>query len=662
MAVLSSGRLDYDGVSFVFGEGTPFPITGFKRGSSGFRSGDQDRPAGDGRYVGVDRKGAPTHALALAVLGEGVSQVEREAAARLLASRLAVAWNAPGVRGRVGAVAELTVGERSAIGRPREYVPDDDGLWDGTAEAALQFAAVDDRWYGRELVTRVTLVPPTPVQSFEWVGEVDASASVKRVNGEVVARNDFTNPNLVGDGTWAEVRRNVLLYPSLKGAVTGWNKNANTTFTPSPLGVEIVADSAIATDSSMLYRNNDEQSTAPSDSWAGSFFVENIGSVPVTLRARQYWHGAVLFGNGPTTTLGPGESGRLGVVAAAPAGTTHVRLTLGNIGGTMPAGAKIRVRHAINERSPVLGDYVDGATKPAGIVQPEDFRVRWLGTPNASESVMEIERVRGFTSANVIAGVSTKSGKRAVRLIPTGSSSDSYAAVTSGLTDLTALATIHLDGPMTGTTVRPRSVYLTPPQNFGETAPNVAGSYSFRRTTAGGTGPQQVRLYHGGSLGSGDVWWTDIGLFTAGYEGDVFSGSSAPIGSGLAIPADVPFVLGGSAGHADQIMQLGGDVEAFPVFDLHGPIVDPWIDVPGVGRLVMNVTLAYDQVLTVDTRPWRQVVLRDGDPVHGVISAAGVRLSELGMLPGSYRVIFGGYDPSGNSWLDVRVRPAYLSL
>lgn len=294
MAVLSSGRLDYGGVSFFFGKGTPFPITGFKRGSSGFRSGDQDRPSGDGRYVGVDRKGAPAHALSLALLGEGVSSVEREASARVLASQLAVVWNAPAVRGRVGAVAELTVGERSAIGRPREYVPDDDGLWDGTAEAALQFAAVDDRWYGPEQVTRVQFVPE-----------------------------------------------------------------------------------------------------------------------------------------------------------------------------------------------------------------------------------------------------------------------------------------------MTG---------------------------------------------------------------------------------GLPVPAEVPFVLGGGSGQADQIVQLGGDVEAFPVFELHGPIVDPWIDVPGVGRLVLNVTLAYDQVLTVDTRPWRQVVRRNGNPVHGVVSGAGARLSQMGMLPGSYQVIFGGYDPSGNSWLDVRVRPAYLSL
>lgn len=294
MAVLSSGRLDYDGVSFVFGEGTPFPITAFKRGGSSFREGDLERPFGDGRYVGVDRKGAPTHALSLALLGEGVSQGEREASARELASRVAVVWNAPSVRGRVGAVAELTVGERSAIGRPREYAPNDDGLWDGTGEAALQFAAVDDHWYGPEQVTRVQFVPET----------------------------------------------------------TG----------------------------------------------------------------------------------------------------------------------------------------------------------------------------------------------------------------------------------------------------------------------------------------------------------------------GLPVPADVPFVLGGGTGQADQIVQLGGDVAAFPVFELHGPIVDPWIDVPGVGRLVFTVTLAYDQVLTVDTRPWRQVVRRDGNPIHGAVSAAGSRMSEMGMPPGSYRVIFGGYDPSGNSWLDVWVRPAYLSL
>lgn len=131
---------------------------------------------------------------------------------------------------------------------------------------------------------------------------------------------------------------------------------------------------------------------------------------------------------------------------------------------------------------------------------------------------------------------------------------------------------------------------------------------------------------------------------------------------GLPVAAAVPFVLGGGTGQADSIVQVGGDVATWPVFELRGPIQDPWIDVPGVGRLVFRGTLAYDQTLTVDTRPWARWVKRDGAALPGALSPAGSRLSDMAMRPGSYRVIFGGYDPSGTSTLTVRVSPAFTSF
>ena len=38
-----------------------------------------------------------------------------------------------------------------------------------------------------------------------------------------------------------------------------------------------------------------------------------------------------------------------------------------------------------------------------------------------------------------------------------------------------------------------------------------------------------LRWYHGGSLGSGDVWWTDVGLFAGDYSGPAFSGDTGSI-------------------------------------------------------------------------------------------------------------------------------------
>ncbi|MBL3699229.1 hypothetical protein [Leucobacter luti] len=292
MTDLSCGSLTYAGVSFQFGEGTPYAITNFKRGTAGYRTSDRDRVRRDGRQMGRDYKAGPSHELSLAVLGEGGTRAEREADVRSLVRALAAVWSADSLRSQSGAVAELRVGDRVARGRPRDFMPDDSGLWDGTDEPVLVFDATDDHWYGAEEATTIRFVP-------------------------------------------------------------------------------------------------------------------------------------------------------------------------------------------------------------------------------------------------------------------------------------------------------------------------------------------------------------------------VFTG-------GLPISAEVPFVLGGGSGESSYMVTVGGDVAAWPVFELHGPIRDPFIEVVGVGRLVFTGQLAYDQTLTVNTSDgW---VKRDGAAFPGALSPAGSRLSDMALRPGSYQVFFGGYDPTGSSSLDVRVAPAFTSF
>lgn len=294
MTNLDTGLLAYEGVSFPFGRGTPYLITNFVRGTQEWRTGDMDRPGADGRMMGRDVKSAPTHTLSLLVAGEGSNATERISSVAELIAALETAWDAPNVRSRAGVFAELTIGERTAVGRPRGYVSDDRHLWDGSALPVLTFETVSDEWFGPAVTTRLQLVP------------------------------EFTG--------------------------------------------------------------------------------------------------------------------------------------------------------------------------------------------------------------------------------------------------------------------------------------------------------------------------------------------------GLPVPAEVPFVLGGGTGAADYMITVEGARPTWPTFTLHGPIMNPWIDVPGVGRLVTDITLAYDQTLTLSTAPWARWTLRDGVPINGVLTGAGARLSEMAMRPGAYQIIFGGYDPSGTSWLDVTVRPAYPNL
>lgn len=151
-----------------------------------------------------------------------------------------------------------------------------------------------------------------------------------------------------------------------------------------------------------------------------------------------------------------------------------------------------------------------------------------------------------------------------------------------------------------------------------------------------------------------DLWYGPGEVTTIRFT-PVFTG-------GLPVPAAVPFVLGGGTGVSAYAVTVGGDVATAPVFELHGPILDPFIEVVGVGRLIFRGQLAYDQTLTVDTRPWTQWVKRDGAAFPGALSPDGSRLSDMVLRPGSYQVFFGGYDPTGTSSLDVIVEPAFTSF
>ena len=108
---------------------------------------------------------------------------------------------------------------------------------------------------------------------------------------------------------------------------------------------------------------------------------------------------------------------------------------------------------------------------------------------------------------------------------------------------------------------------------------------------------------------------------------------------------------------------MGGTAPAPFVEVIHGPITNPWIAGPG-WRFDFLTTLAYDQTLTVDTRPWAQTVLRnDGASLAGTLTRASTALSDARLLPGGGAwLTFGGIDGTGTATCSVSWRPTYRSL
>ena len=370
------------------------------------------------------------------------------------------------------------------------------------------------------------------------------------------ATNLFTNPNLVGDGTYAEVRRNLVRNPLAVG-VGDYAPNYG-------------SDSAMTLDS----RPNTgpfgtTQMIRGIRSGAGNAWsyiqLSGVGSGDrptvtlgkwVAVRARvwaslQSVVSSIQFRNDTTfvsqvlspaaTVTNSGHDGTwVEFSAQVPEGVTHANFSIGYPSGQTgnAAGAWVQVATPMVVQADSQEDalrrvrefFAPGIGAGfSGLPQPEDFRTRWLGAENASESVMEIERVLGLTGANCIAGVSSAGGEPAVRaipLLPAGSGgginlqlSIPLAARTLG----TAMGTLVLPGDRLG-----RNAHSIRADAPTQSQPEIrsAGVYPLRQVFSNLTSTFNMYLGVPSSRGEGDVWWTDIGLFAGDYDGEAFSGDS----------------------------------------------------------------------------------------------------------------------------------------
>lgn len=339
-------------------------------------------------------------------------------------------------------------------------------------------------------------------------------SSLNKSAGSVEIRRNYA-PIIEPSGTWAEVRRNLVTNPS-PSAATGWNvrwQAASWTITPMvENGVPFIRFSNAGAPSAGALSVGISTGTAGVLGTVYSAGVEMRTSIPVS-------HAHAAF-NLPRESFSMPANEWTRISRTGAANGTNSYLNTG-VEQPLPVGTVVDIRLPVVEASPLLGGFFDGATLP-DIVQPEDFRTRWLGAENESESVLEIETVAGLTATNCVAGVSTKAGKPAVRIIPNSTSTLTYAWIAvpaAARSGGTALGTIHLDGPLSGgLNVDALTLRVHSPVQKA-TAPNEAGAYPLRLRFSEITSGNTLRLYHGGAQGSGDVWWTDIGLYAGDYDG-----------------------------------------------------------------------------------------------------------------------------------------------
>lgn len=171
------------------------------------------------------------------------------------------------------------------------------------------------------------------------------------------------------------------------------------------------------------------------------------------------------------------------------------------------------------------------------ILWDADFSTRWQNTANASASELTGTRVAGIKAEIGVLGVQSGrgavAGTKGVRLIATGASTDSFLSIdlpaAARGVPVTAVATSYMEtGAPAGTGNVPRLRTVLPDANGNLRTPGLLGPQEHRLTATPSSAPFELRLMHGGTAGSPDVWWDLAALVPGVFTGRAFTGVTAP--------------------------------------------------------------------------------------------------------------------------------------
>lgn len=136
--------------------------------------------------------------------------------------------------------------------------------------------------------------------------------------------------------------------------------------------------------------------------------------------------------------------------------------------------------------------------------------------------------------------------------------------------------------------------------------------------------------------------------------------SIAPASVGGLVIAPFTFPLNTTAvSSAPGVITVGGTAPTWVVLVIFGPIAAPVVEVVGEWRLALNLTLASDQFVGIDPRPWSRGVRLGGvTNVAGTLTPDSPRLSDIKLSPGIHNVVLTGSDGTGTSSFTIAWRNA----
>lgn len=371
-------------------------------------------------------------------------------------------------------------------------------------------------------------VPVLPGRAYHLSALGDGSGSVTVAADDPHALTNLaTNPSFETAGGTVEVWRNLFPNPAFRTNTYGWAASATVEIGREPsefsasgwaARVEYPAGNNLAFFTSVkLVASEGDIVPVSFSCWGGA--PDDFG---VEIR---FWNavGTLLRQDNTLFTLGaPGNPKRVAVRSnAAPAGTVDCDVVLRK-------RSTVEARHArfFDFSTLPTGEFADGSYSPDSDLTPS-----WTGAVNASASILTGTQVTGVT-----AGVATRvvqssrgvmAGSKALRIIPTTASNDTFAAVggdagamrlgmVAGKT-YTVAVWCYLEKPLTGTLlIESRRLHLRK-QSYvivdrSPQAPNEAGMHLIRWTFTVPADATQafIRASNGASAGGGDVWFDNF--------------------------------------------------------------------------------------------------------------------------------------------------------
>jgi len=129
-----------------------------------------------------------------------------------------------------------------------------------------------------------------------------------------------------------------------------------------------------------------------------------------------------------------------------------------------------------------------------------------------------------------------------------------------------------------------------------------------------------------------------------------------PISGGLVAPLTAPLTATGTAARQGLIEDTGGDAPTPFQVRFHGPISSPWVKAGG-WPIKLNTTLAYDEIVTADTRTGT-ITSNLGRNMKPFLEAK-FRLRDAKLATGRTELEFGGVDPTKTAYVEFRWYPAF---